>query len=102
MGQASLLLDRQGIHVGAHADHLARAVAAAADHADDPGPADPLDHLVDPEFAQFLGNDPRGAVHVEQQFRVFVDVAAPGRHFVVQIGDAVDNRHEASLGLVKC
>ena len=36
-----------------------------------------------------------GAVHVEQQLRVGVDVVPPGVDLVVQVGDAIDDRHKS-------
>ena len=44
-----------------------------------------------------LGHDARRAMHVEPEFRVLVEVAAPGRDLVGQIGDTIDDGHEGDL-----
>ena len=85
-------VDRQRVHVGAQADDLARRRPAAADHADDAGPADARHHLVAAERPQLVGDDPGGAVDVVEELRVLVDVAAPGGDLVGHVGDAVDDR----------
>jgi hypothetical protein len=97
--QIGLLLDRQRIHVGAQPDHLDVAIAgglAAPDDADHPGTAEAGRHLVAAEFPQAVRHECRSAVHVVQQFGVFVDIAAPGLNIGLQIGDAVDDGHEGS------
>ena len=94
--QAGLLLERQRIHVGAQPHHLAAGLApglAAADDADDAGAADTRHHLVAAEAFELVGNGSRRAVHVILQLRVHVHVAAPGGDLVVQVGDAIDDRH---------
>jgi hypothetical protein len=70
--------------------------ACAADDADDAGAADPCDDLVAAEGAQLVGDDAGGAVHVEQQFGMLVDVASPGGGFLGEFGDTVDDRHGTS------
>ena len=92
--QAGRLLDRQRIHVGAQPDHLARSAAlAAADDADDAGAADAGHHLVAAETLELFRHRRRRAVHVVLQFRMRMHVAAPGGDLVVQVGDAIDDRH---------
>ena len=85
IGKARLLHDRQGIHIGAQADHLAGCAAAALQDPDDTRLADAGHHLVKAEVTQLLGHDPRRAVQVEAQLRMLMEVTPPG----------VSLRHEA-------
>ena len=100
IGQIGLLLDRQRIHVGAQPDHLDVALAgglAAFDDADHPGTPQAGSHLVAAEFPQPVRHECRSAVHVVQQFGVFMDIAAPGLDIGLQIGDAIDDGHEGPV-----
>ena len=72
---------------------LAAPALAAADHADHAGPADAGHHLVAAEGLELLGHARGGAVHVEQQLRMGMDIAPPCGDFGVQVGDTVDDRH---------
>ena len=56
----------------------------AADDADHAGAADAGHHLVAAEALQLVGDHAGGAVHVEQQLRMGVDVLPPGGDFGVQ------------------
>ncbi|MCY1434769.1 hypothetical protein D9M71_508390 [compost metagenome] len=82
VGQAAGLVDRQGIHVGAQSQ--AAGAAADAQHADHPGTADAGMHLVAP-FAQPLRHLGGGALFLETQFGVGVDILAQG----LQLGAGV-------------
>ncbi len=73
VGHVDELGDRQGVHVGADRHHLAR--LASLEHADHAGDADLLAHLVEPERAEPIGDQLRGARLAETQFGVPVDVA---------------------------
>ena len=90
--QAGFLLDRQGIHVGAQAEHLVAGLPAA-DDADHAGAADAGNHLVAAEAFELVGDRGRGAVHVVTQLRMGMKVPPPFLDLAVQIGDAVDYRH---------
>ena len=97
--QAGLLLERQRIHVGAQPHHLAAGLAtglAAADDADDAGAADAGHHLVAAEILELFRHRGGRAMHVVLQLRMHMHVAAPGGDLVVQVGDAIDDRHGAS------
>ena len=97
--QVGLLLDRQRVHVGAQPDHLDVALAgrlAALDDADHAGAAEAGRDLVAAEFPQPVRHECRGAVHVVEQFGMFMDIAAPGLDIGLQIGDAVDDGHGKS------
>ena len=63
------------------------------DDADHAGAADTRHHLVAAERLELFGDRAGGAVHVEQQFRMGVQVLPPGGDLMVQVGDAVDDRH---------
>jgi hypothetical protein len=65
---------RQRVHVGAQPDRTGRPFPLAADHADDAGPSDPGVHL-DAVRLQALGDQRRGPVLLEPDFRVRVQVA---------------------------
>ena len=77
VGQAGRLVDRQGVHVGAHGDHPARPGPAALDHPDDAGFANAFNNFIEAKFTELFRHDPRRAVDVVPQFRVGVEVAAP-------------------------
>ena len=65
----------------------------ALDDADDAGTAEAGHHLVAAEFPQPVRHECRSAVHVVQQFGMFMDIPAPGLDVGLQIGDAVDDGH---------
>ena len=73
---------------------------AAADDADDAGAADAGDHLVAAELAQLVGDDAGGAVHLVEQLGVLVEIMAPGRHFIGEGGDAIDDGHGGLLSVL--
>ena len=100
IGQPGLFVDRQRIHVGAQADDLARCVRLALDDPDDAGAADAGDDLVAAKGFQLVGHQRAGAVGVEQDLGVFVQVAAPGGDVGVQFCKAVLDGHGLSSFLV--
>jgi len=73
--QSGLLLDRQGVHVGAQGYDLAG--LAALQHPDHAGAAHALADL-EAQGAQFLGHQGRRADLLVPQLGMFVDVAPPG------------------------
>ncbi|CAA9422098.1 MAG: hypothetical protein AVDCRST_MAG15-2262 [uncultured Rubellimicrobium sp.] len=91
VGCSGLLLHGEGVHVRAEADGGAGPVAV--DDRDDAGCGDAFMHLVHAEFAQAVGHEAGRAVAVEAQFRVLVEVAAPGGHVLREGGDPVDDGH---------
>ena len=86
-----LFLDIERVHIGAEADGRAVALVAAqrADHA---GPREAAMHL-DAEFMQPQGDVIGRLVFLERGFRVPVDMLPPRGHFILEFGDAVDDRH---------
>ena len=90
VGEVGLLLDRQRVHVGADADR-ARA-GAAAQGADDARMRDPARDL-DAPGGELLSHDVAGAVLLEAELRMGVDIAPPFREVVAERGDAIVNRH---------
>ena len=69
----------------------------AANHADHACLADARDDLVAAEFLE-PGGDERGRfVNVEADFRPLVQVAAPGGHFVLHFGGAIEDWHFLSV-----
>ena len=77
---------------------LAARAALALDDADDAGPADAGHDLVAAECLELVGDDAGGAVHVEEELGVLVEIAAPAGDLVGKVGDAVDDGH--GIGLV--
>ena len=92
-GGAGQFFHRQGIHIGAQADGAAIRPALAMDDADDAGAGETGDHLITAECAQALGHDAGGAVLLETQLRVHVEIPPPCGEFGVEFGDTVDHRH---------
>src|SRR3977135_1705347 len=92
------LLQRQRVHVGAQADHLAVAGARllAADHAHHPGAADAGHDLVAAEGRELLGHRRGGALDVILQLRMGMDVAPPRRDLGMKIGQTIEDRHGGS------
>src|SRR3954471_4840868 len=91
------LLDRQCIHVGAQSDDPAAIVPlAAADHPHHAGTPDAGHHLVAAEALELLGDRSRGAMYVIKQFGMGVDVVPPSGDLAMQVGNAVDDRHQIS------
>ena len=88
---AGLLLDWQGVHIGAHAHGPARRLAP--DDPDDAGAPNPFDNLVAAEGAEFFSDDPGGADRVVHQLRVLMQIASPCGDLVMHSGDGVDDRH---------
>jgi hypothetical protein len=94
VGKPCVLQDRQRVHVGAQADDTARRMPCASlDHAHHARLSDAGCDLVAAEAAQLLGDERSRAMHVVEQFRVLVEVAAPGGDLVVKVGNAVDDGH---------
>ena len=81
--QVGLLLDRQCVHVRTQPDAAPR--RPVAQHADHPGPPDPLMHL-QPQRPQLLGDPPGGAVLAKPQFRMRMNVAPKGDQRFDQVG----------------
>ncbi len=94
-GLSGFLKDRQSIHIGAEADRSA-VLAAAVDNANNAGAADAIDDFVDPERGQLLGDEARGLLHIIENFRVLMKMAAPLRRFFLQLGGSIQDGH--SLG----
>ena len=94
--QPGFLFDRQRVHVGAQADDLAAGLAAAND-ADHAGPPDARHHFVAAEAFELVGDRSRRAMHVVAQLRMGMQIMPPGGDLVVQVGDAVDDRHGGLL-----
>src|SRR5262249_55871354 len=82
--------DRQAIHVGAQPDRARR--VADPEPPDEAGLADPAMHL-DAEALELVGDKIGGALFLEAQFGMRVDVAPPFRQLVVKAADIVDERH---------
>ena len=96
VGQIGFLLDRQCVHIRPQPDHLHVTLAwrlAALDDADNAGAAETGGNFVAAELPQTVRHQCRGAVHLVEQFRMFMDIAAPGLDIGLQIGDAVDDGH---------
>ena len=98
VGQPGLLQDGQRIHVGAQADRAPAAAVLAADHADHAGLCKPGMDFIDAEFAELVLHDAAGADLLQRQLGVLMQVMPPRRHLRLEIGDAIDDRHDTSSG----
>ena len=65
----------------------------ALDDADHAGLAEPGRDLIAAKFPQAVSDECCSAVHVIKQFRMLMDVPAPGLNIGLQIGDAVHDGH---------
>jgi len=81
-----LFLHRQRVHVGAQPDGAPARIAAAADHRDDAGPPDSRVVLY-PQGREPVADDLRGAMLLEAQLRMHVQVAAERRELGVPAAD---------------
>ena len=93
VGKPGLLLDRQRVHVGAKPD--AAMLPLPFEHADHPGPADAAMHR-DAPGGELLGDDRGGALLLEADLRMGVEVVPPGDEVVGEAGDAVEDGHGGS------
>jgi hypothetical protein len=88
------------------ADHLDIASTrrlAAFDDTDDARAAKTGRDFVAAEFPQAIRHECRGAMHIVEQFGMFVDIPAPGLNIGLQIGDTVDDGHgKSSSRFVRC
>jgi len=91
--QPGQLLDRERIHVGAQPDDFVGLSLAATNDADHAGAADAGDDLVAAERLELVGDDAGGAMDVEAELWMGVQVAPPAGDLLLQVGDAVDDRH---------
>src|SRR4029450_804120 len=87
--------DRQAIHIGAQPYRPWR--VADPQPADHPGLADAAMHL-DAELFQPLGDEIGGALFLEAELAMRMDVAPPFGQLVVKAADIVDDRHGWLLG----
>ncbi len=87
-----LLLHRQRVHVGAQADRAAAAVGAPAHDSDHAGLADPR-VVLDAEVGEALADDLGGAMLLEAELRVHVQVAAQRLELGVPALDVFDGAH---------
>src|SRR5256885_2428359 len=90
MGKLVTFLNRQRIHVRAQADHLL--AGAVADYANHAGLSHAAVHL-DAPGGEFLRDNVAGAVFLETQLGVRVDIAADCLDFALKLHDAVDQVH---------
>ncbi|MFB0490379.1 hypothetical protein ABIE45_002965 [Methylobacterium sp. OAE515] len=95
VGEVGLLLDGQGVHVGAQADALP-VVGTALEQAHHPGAADAAMHLA-AEFLEEIGHDAGGAHLLKAELRMGVQIAAQGSQLVGIGLDVVDRAHVSEL-----
>ena len=72
---------------------IASRAGAGPEHADHAGLGHTRVHLVEAEAAQLVGDEGGGAPLLETELGMRVQIAAPGRHLVLEIADPVDDRH---------
>jgi hypothetical protein len=88
------LLDWKGVHVCPKPDCLSLGTFASVNDPYDAGPADTRHNLVAAKRLQFLGDGARGALDIEHQLGVCMQIASPSGDLGVQISDAVNNGHD--------
>ena len=93
VGERIRLEDRQAVHIGAQPDRPRR--VADPQSADQPGLADAAMHL-DAEPLESLGDEIGGALFLETELGMGMDVAPPFGQLVVNAADLVDDRHGCS------
>ena len=93
VGEGIGLEDRQAVHVGAQSDRPRR--VADPQPPDEPGLADAAMHL-DAELFELAGDEIGGALLLEPQLGMGMDVAPPFGQLVVKGADLVDDRHGCS------
>ena len=94
IGEVVGLRHGQRVHIRAQADP-ARPVAGAQ-HADHAGLADAAMHL-DPPFLQLRRDDGGGAVLLQPQFRMSVQIVADGGQCIVVATDVIEGGHGDSF-----
>ena len=95
MAEGVRFLQRQGVHVGAQADGLG--AIAIADDTDQTGGAQAAMDLDTPRF-QISGHHVGGALFLETQFGMRMDVTADGADFGLRLQDFGDELHGAGPG----
>src|SRR5690606_24208415 len=84
------------VHVGPEPDR--RPLSLALDDRDDARRRNALVDLVHAECAEPLGDEGRGLVAREAEFRVLMQVPPPGGHLGGEVGDSVQDGHVDSQG----
>jgi hypothetical protein len=90
---SAFLVDRQRIHVRAQSNGSLGSFAAALQHGNHPGAANPLHNLVAAESPQLGGDVSRRAMHIVKQLRIPVVLTPPSDNLVVKVSKAVDDGH---------
>ena len=85
--------DRQRVHIGAQTHHAAGSIGFAMDHANHPGAANAFDNLVTAKRPQQIGHLAGGALHIEQQFGMFVKIMPPRGDFGQKVSKTVFDGH---------
>ena len=70
--------DAQGVHIGPERD--GPVAAAAFERADDPGTTHAFGNFIEAELPQFGGHEGAGALLLEAELRIGVQVTPPGGH----------------------
>jgi hypothetical protein len=95
--QSGLLRYRQGIHIGAQADCIARSSTIAVDDANDARTPDSFHDLVAAERTKEVGNFRSRILDIIEQFRLCMEIPPPCRDVFLKFGHSVDDRHHCSL-----
>ena len=86
-----LLFDMERVQIGAEPDRRPLP-ARAGERAHHPGPGEAAMDI-DAELGQAVGDELRRPMLLEGGLGMGVNIAAPPRHLLVELGDAVDDRH---------
>ena len=87
------LVDRQCIHIRPQANDLARSISFSLDHTNNTGVPNALNHVITAKSAQLLCNQRAGAMGIEQNFRMLMDVTSPRGDVGVHFGKTVLDGH---------
>ena len=87
----------EGIHVRAQADRAAVVGLRALQCPHHAGAGQAAMHVVS-ELGELSGNEIGCAEFLERRFGMGVQIAAPGGHLIVKIGDPIDDGHDALRG----
>ena len=87
-----LFADRQRIHIGSEADGRA-SPSMAAYNPDDTCAPEAGHHIVTPELPEFMFNECRRLLRVEQKFRMLVEMMSPLHDFGLHFDGAAKQRH---------
>jgi hypothetical protein len=95
---ASLLTNRQRVHVSAQCNSTRAATTAQCSN--DTGSCETTVDA-DAELRELRGDEVGGAAFLERHFRMRMDIVPPRRHIGMGLGDAIKDGHESLRELLR-